>query len=574
MPKQKLACRTLRFTVVVIIAIAFLNVNTFSKDPSDNKTKIFLIGIDGLEWSIIKKMVEAGMMPTFGELMKNGAYGDLKTLLKYTSPSLWTTIATGKNPEVHGITSHIVHEEGRYELVSPMSYHRKVKALWNILTDYGKKTGVINYPCTEPPEPVNGFIIPYSIVDIKDTFPNELFGEINLIVEESAKTAKEFFNDFKSYCDFQDDLSKEIICHLVDGEIWKVTTITSNIYEKFNGNLDLLMVYVWETDYISHIFWKFMKPDFFQHKSWELTPKNIKKFGSVIKDMYVMVDKFVKKLIEDVADENTTIIICSDHGFRSSPHHQKNGIIVPIVFFKNLNKLLEIMGFLQFKSDIDLKASSIDFTKTLAYHYQLDEPSSYPNVFISLNLKGRQANGIVEPDGEYARVKTELIAALSNLKIVETDESLFDEVVEVSLPQRDIRVTIKSDINLLEQHVRVGGDIFPLSDFYILLDKSGDHSDPGTLIIYGKNIRKVGLIKNAHILDIVPTILYLLDLPVAKDMKGNVLTQAIETDFLKRYPVKYIDSYETTKGAIREEFNHKPIKEQELEQLRSLGYAH
>jgi predicted AlkP superfamily phosphohydrolase/phosphomutase len=346
------------------------------------------------------------------------------------------------------------------------------------------------------------------------------------------------------------------------------------LYEKFNKNLDLLVVYVYETDFISHIFWKFMEPDLFQHKIWGLTPKNIEKFGGIIKDMYAMIDKLVKKIIQDVADENTVIIICSDHGFTNHSYRQ-GGDIVPHILFKNMDKLLSRMGFLQFMNDGESKVSSIiDFTKTFAYHYQLDEASSFPNIFVSLNLKERETAGIIAPGKEYSKLKAELVAALSGLKIVETGEMLFDGVTELSDPQKDIRVAIKSDINLFEQHVKVNGNIYPLSDFYVLLDKSGDHADPGVLIISGKNIKKEKIITGSSILDITPTILYILGLPVAKDMEGNVLTEAFDESFLRMNPIKYIDSYEVAAKPVQKKSSAHLIGEEELEKLRSLGYVH
>jgi len=563
----------LTIVLLIIIPLRPLGSDAFAKDSSSGNTKILLIGMDGLEWSVIKKLIKVSRMPTFAELIENGAFGNLRTFLDYSSPALWTTISTGKMPTSHGITSYLVHDEGRYDAVRPMSSHRKVKALWNILTEQKKKVGVINYLCTEPPETVNGFIVPYPITELKDAFPNSLAGEINLFIKNSPETAREFFNNFRPYCYYKDELSREIREHLVDGEVWRLSVIAPYLYQKFNKSLDLSIVYIYETDYISHKFWKFIKPDTFQHELWGLTPENIKEFGGVIADMYVMVDKFVRKLIENVADENTTVIICSDHGFRSESYNQ-NGVVVPYIVFSKLDQLLEKMGFLSFRSDVESKLSAVDFSKTRAYHYQLDEASSFPNVFISVNLKGRETNGIVEPGKGYAELKRDLVSALSNLKIAETGERLFDKITELTDTQRDIKVTVKTDVGLLKQHVRVKGVTYPLSDFYVILAKSGTHSDPAVLIIYGKNIRKGELIINTSILDITPTILYLLGLPVAKDMEGDILVDAIDTDFLKRNPIKYIDSYENTEKPAQKKFGPHVIGAQELEKLRSLGYVH
>jgi hypothetical protein len=105
---------------------------------------------------------------------------------------------------------------------------------------------------------------------------------------------------------------------------------------------------------------------------------------------------------------------------------------------------------------------------------------------------------------------------------------------------------------------------------------SGDHTLYGILIIKGKGIKKNYRIRNCSVLDITPTILYLLGLPVAKDMDGRVLTEIFTQEYLRKNPITYIESYENLFKA--EPFEKKaPHRERKLEkelleQLRSLGY--
>ena len=91
--------------------------------------KVLLIGLDGAEWDIIDPLVEAGEMPNFARLMENGVYGKLRSLEPAAkSPAIWTTIATGKSPDAHGITTFVDEENGQ-----PLTRNiRRVRALWNI----------------------------------------------------------------------------------------------------------------------------------------------------------------------------------------------------------------------------------------------------------------------------------------------------------------------------------------------------------------------------------------------------------------------------------------------------------
>ena len=76
----------------------------------DKGPPILLIGIDGFEWNVVLAMMRNGNLPVLKALMERGAYGILETRQPTSSPILWTTIATGKLPQKHGIKG-FVHKE-------------------------------------------------------------------------------------------------------------------------------------------------------------------------------------------------------------------------------------------------------------------------------------------------------------------------------------------------------------------------------------------------------------------------------------------------------------------------------
>ena len=92
----------------------------------------------------------------------------------------------------------------------------------------------------------------------------------------------------------------------------------------------------------------------------------------------------------------------------------------------------------------------------------------------------------------------------------------------------------------------------------------------GIILIKGPHIKKHYKIKHAHIYDILPTVLYLLDLPVAKDMDGKVLTEVFDKEFLKR-KIKYIDTYETG-VKVKKGKREKALDKKLLEELKAIGY--
>ncbi len=97
---------------------------------------------------------------------------------------------------------------------------------------------------------------------------------------------------------------------------------------------------------------------------------------------------------------------------------------------------------------------------------------------------------------------------------------------------------------------------------------SGTHRREGIFIAWGKHFRK-GVNLNADIVDISPTILYLYGLPIPTDLDGRVLVEGLDEDFIKGYPVRYVDPSPGSPEA-------KPIERRDLDdvrnRLRGLGY--
>jgi hypothetical protein len=119
------------------------------------------------------------------------------------------------------------------------------------------------------------------------------------------------------------------------------------------------------------------------------------------------------------------------------------------------------------------------------------------------------------------------------------------------------------------------GRQFPIEQFLNLSQTiSGRHSMYGILALRGPHVRQDHKITGASLLDVAPTILALLGRPVAKDMDGKVLTDAIEPDFLCGQPVKFIESYDSLLGKKpnAEVGDTEVGLEQVKQRLRDLGY--
>ncbi len=105
-----------------------------------NSPRAAVIGIDSATWDILTPLIEKGVLPNLTGLMRKGTWGTLTSYDYSASPVVWTSIFTGKSPELHGITDFPV----------AIASNRKVKSLWQIAEEHGLSSAVINVPGTYP----------------------------------------------------------------------------------------------------------------------------------------------------------------------------------------------------------------------------------------------------------------------------------------------------------------------------------------------------------------------------------------------------------------------------------------
>jgi predicted AlkP superfamily phosphohydrolase/phosphomutase len=99
---------------------------------------------------------------------------------------------------------------------------------------------------------------------------------------------------------------------------------------------------------------------------------------------------------------------------------------------------------------------------------------------------------------------------------------------------------------------------------------SGHHREEGILAIHGAAARRGGRIAQAGLLDVLPTLLAILDVPIAMDLEGRVLESALDPAFLRRRPPRFVERYQAQGAPVRAD--RSDVDENVLERLRSLGY--
>ena len=124
------------------------------------KGKVAIIGLDGATWTVLDRLLGEGHMPTLEAMMKRGAHGELKSTVPPVSAPAWVSIATGKSPGLTGVFDFSSKVPGTYDVTFANSKDlRKNRPLWEIISEQGGRSIIVNYPVLFPPYPTNGLMI-------------------------------------------------------------------------------------------------------------------------------------------------------------------------------------------------------------------------------------------------------------------------------------------------------------------------------------------------------------------------------------------------------------------------------
>ncbi len=552
--------------------------------------KIFVLGIDGATFDIINPLIRKGKLPNLAKMVQTKAYGDLTSTIPPNSSVAWTSFATGKNPGKHGIYYFREQKANSYERPFISSRSIKSRTLWQILSEQGKKVGVINVPIAYPPDIVNGYFISGLLAPNRKsifTYPPDLHFEL-----------------LKELGDYPLDNESEIIYRTSGDELAafqhliysnnKVLEATFSLMDKFEW--DFFVVVLTIADKVQHIGWKYTIPEFRQQN-----PELCKKSESMIEISYCIVDEQLGKL-QSRLDDNTVLMIMSDHGFGPISYQfyinrwlKRLGLLKLKTYGALKYKLLGVIrGFLRrFLIGLGKKAgvsekmkkivalpimnmnseksyTLVDWTRTKAF-------SSWTNgeEIVMINLKGREPEGIVNPGREYEELRDFITKELCEIK-GDNGEKLIDKAYKREELYSGPHVHLAPDIQFapVDMSLQPRGEIFGKEILIRPPDFSPAlHRMNGILLMEGEAIKENFRIEGAHIIDVAPTILYLMGIPIPKDMDGKVIASCIKDAFLKANTISHFEYQGSANDGMEDYRAYTDQEEEELKKaLKGLGY--
>ncbi len=554
-------------------------------------TKVLIIGLDGATPELVDRWVAEKRLPFFKQVMQNGVYGKLKSTYPPISPAAWTTFATGYNPGKHGTYDFRDYDPRRYSCFADTIVDSNAfagKSIWDLVGATGQKVGVITMPVTYPAWKVNGFMISgYPTPDAARSFayPQELGQRIPPLTEDSA-----FFKSAS-----HSEVLKELV------RITHLRTDVS-IAELKKDDYGLFIMVIGATDRAHHDWWKFIDPE---HPAYDASEAAL--YGNYILEVYQAADACIGKFLE-VVDDDTTLIVMSDHGGMAHPRYYFNtnhwlstlGLLKPSPkadqgksalkgsfkqfyrtrirrlpylekIYRSLPQSLKKMAT-NLDSRTMMNLDVIDWKQTRAYRFPM-----YPPVEgIMINVIGRQAEGCVQIGEEYEALRTTILEEVHKLREPGTNEPIVLEAYRREELYHGERLERAPDIIIVTKDSYKCGTSIDRLISEVPLDicskLSGVHCMDGIILAQGPHIRRNALIEDAGIIDVAPTVLYALGMPIPSDMDGKPLTGLFESGFTERATAFYSDERKVEEVAS-DKYGYSEEEEESVRlKLEALGY--
>lgn len=532
------------------------------------KRKVFVLGLDGATFDLLKPLIAKGLLPNLKKLMEKGTHGPLKSSIPPVTYPAWKCYSTGKNPGKLGAATWFLFDKAQRKVSLVNSSTVSVPEIWDIIGRFNLKSIVMNMPLTYPPKKINGVMV--SGFDTPDSvcfsYPQEIMKELS----ENLGDYKPWYNLRYVF------LTKD-----------PLTTFKKTIQNRFsameylykNKEWDFFHGTIFLCDVVQHFFWTDMNS---------------------LSEIWTAIDQGIGRLLRDIQNmNNTTVFLISDHGFgkvESILHFDRwlieEGYSKTKGLFRNL--------FRQTKTKIDSVIYSM-FKFLYSFGFDSNNKVLFNIVFKMLiwsaKLFGRKSPVYLEWKKLKAYALMDSVCAQIYINDDQANTASERENFKKELQSR-LKNTVDIPLRVFDKHELYKGNhlrhypsimILPESYKHLIRDThfvdesafsakqgkyiswSGTHRENGIFIAIGPAIKANKLIHEANILDLAPTILHILGVPIPRDMDGKVLKNIfIPRSALARKEINHaeIGAEERQKEYIYTEKEKKMMKDR----LKELGY--
>jgi predicted AlkP superfamily phosphohydrolase/phosphomutase len=457
---------------------------------------VLLLGLDCASPHLIFEQF-TDELPTLRSLMQHGTWGELESSIPCITVPAWASMTSSRDPGVLGIYGFRNRADWSYDvLTTANSSAVKLPRVWDIIGDAGKQSLIMNVPQTYPVKPINGHLVSCFLTPNTGT----QFAYPAIFKQEVLKVAPDYDFDVR---DFRHVERAELLQKLIDLTEMQYRVLEYALKHKtwqFAMHVNIGI------DRIHHAFWRYHDP---QHRLHEADSP----FRNAIRDYYKLVDKWLGRILGQI-DDDIAVIIASDHGVK----RMDGAIAINEWLWRNgwltLNR--EPNGATQFSHEL------VDWLRTKAW----STGGYYGRIF--LNVAGREPQGIIAPD-DYEKIRDELAAQIKAIP----DDKGNPLPTKVFKPEAIYQQVSNFAPDLItyfgDLHWRCVGSV-GLGQHYTFENDTGpddaNHAQNGMFILYEPQKTGLGKVSGYQLMDIAPTILNLMQIPIPDSMQGKVISTA------------------------------------------------
>ncbi len=479
------------------------------------QNRVFLLGLDGATWDLLKPWSDTGELPLFKQLMKKGSHGVLKSTIPCQTIPAVPTMYTGKNPAKLGISGPTLFDG------SLVTYSNvKEPALWDLLGEYGYKSAIVALSATYPPESLNGIMISGGSPSEESiyTYPKRLKEQV-----------KGFYSIDPEFGKLKHALKKNAF-----------NLIIKDMERKFDLSREFIFA-----DYDFILYW-IRATDLAQHFLWHQRSKLL--------EVYKEVEKILNQILQNFTGN---LFIVSDHGGNAAPTTEvylnmwlkKEGyfklrgtalqqwlkctfaylVTTPPYRYRKIIKdalriILTTRSRLKASSNQAKRKRKASESKSffpLLHFIDLENTVAYSDRSWGIWMRNKKSKR------DYERVRNEIIGKLRNLRDI-NNRNVIQDVMKREQVYKGKYIERIPDILFLTNEEFIVNSWMSNSVFHKRKEKfpTGTHLNTareGIFIAYGPDIKENVELGEADITDIFPTILHLFHLPLPQDIDGKVL---------------------------------------------------
>jgi predicted AlkP superfamily phosphohydrolase/phosphomutase len=512
-----------------------------------DRPSVLMIGMDAAEVSLLQKWMDEGALPNLRALRARGVFGRLKSTAEWLVGSPWPSFYTGTPPSEHGMYHYLIWRPDRMAHERPSADWLPLEPFWRRIAAAGRTVVAVDVPLAYAPPPFPGTEISgwatHELLDAPASHPPELlgwvrrnFGKAPFDNEETYLLPPQRLIEVRDQCVRTTRLVGELGVALMKEKPW-----------------DLYMICFAATHRGGHQLWDEA------NMTGAASAEQMLALGDALKNVYVACDTAIGRLLEQAGAATTTCVF-SLHGMgpnasRSDVLREMLGRVLaresdadkPAASPRPIDGLrallpIELRSWIknrlptrvQDRLTLFWRTGGIDWSRTRAFAAFCDLDG-----YVRINLRGREAAGIVEPGADYERLCAQICDGLRTFVDEETGAPVVDDVARVSelypsgRMQRHLPdLMIRWSATPAAAHRRI------VSPRYGVIDwptpgrhpqgRSGNHQPEGFLIAAGPQVPAGATLGQAHIFDLAPTVYDVMGLQAPREMHGTSLLQRLE----------------------------------------------